>query len=96
MRRIRFAADYFAWPLWDVDEGSNLQPDALPLSAALCNRLRAWADEFDATLDLEDPTGSDFPSEESRQEFLRLGEELARAVAAELGDGYAVRFGSDR
>ncbi|WP_343547503.1 hypothetical protein [Ralstonia sp.] len=92
MRAIKLMADYQCFPLWEASPGvvGNIDPESLPISSQLQQRLMAWAAKFDATLDAGDPASSGFDSEQAANEFQREGEALARQLQHELGDTYLV------
>ena len=89
-------ADYGCDALWwDGDPPGrvgNIHPAELGLSPGLVAALRAWAERFDARLDVDDPANSPPVAPEEEQAFLKEGEALARRVAEELGPGASVRF----
>ncbi len=92
MRALKLMADYFSYPLWDVDDPDNVDPASLPLSDGLRARLEAWADTFDAILNDDDPATSDFPSESARRAFDEEGVRLWYGLSAELGPEYSVSY----
>ncbi|MFI5896482.1 hypothetical protein ACIA5D_40920 [Actinoplanes sp. NPDC051513] len=79
--------DYDCFPLWRRDETgtTNVDPVSLPISAELAAALLAWADEYDETLDRDDPIRSGFADEAAAEAFDTRGRELARRLAGELG-----------
>lgn len=87
MKAIRLMADYHSFPLWaePPDEPRNIDPSELPISDTLCKELLAWADDFDNTLNLKDPSASGFPSEQARARFTIIGRDLAEKLRCELG-----------
>jgi hypothetical protein len=89
MNTIKVMADYECWPLWN---GENLDPNSLPLSAYLQEQLAAWAERYDETLLDEYPPESGFSSESEAEQFVDDGRELARMLALELGQEYAVTY----
>jgi hypothetical protein len=95
MRRLRVSADYHAFPVWDLDDGGMVDASTLPIDDQLAARLQAWADRFDATLDMDDPTASGFASPDEETAFVADGRQLARALQVQLGSGFEVRFGTD-
>ena len=95
MRRLRVSADYHAFPVWDVDDGGMVDASTLPIDAQLVARLQAWADRYDATLDLDDPMASGFETPDDEVAFVSEGRQLARALQLQLGTGYDVRFGDE-
>jgi hypothetical protein len=92
MRAIKLMADYASHPLWEAspDAVGNIDPAVLPVSDALKNRLRAWAESFDRTLNDDDPLASGFASADEAEGFARDGQDLARDLQAELGPEYRV------
>ena len=95
MRRLRVSADYHAFPVWDVDDGGMVDVSTLPIDDQLVARLQAWADRFDATLDMDDPTASGFANQDEETAFVAEGRQLARALQVQLGSEFDVRFGTD-
>lgn len=87
MRSLKLMADYECWPLWEASPGDvgNVDPDGLPISLALKDRLRQWAADFDATLNRQDPRESGFRTLEIEAAFLARGEALGAELQAELG-----------
>lgn len=47
MERLVFMPDYGADPLWDNNGGAMVSLDALPVSAALRERVRSWAQRWE-------------------------------------------------
>lgn len=87
VRRIKVMADYQCHPLWSMDDGTagNIVPDALGLSAQLTHDLNAWAAEFDASINPDDPT-QDRWSPAQRMAHEARGHALAQRLAAERPD----------
>jgi hypothetical protein len=85
-------ADYQCFPLWEASPGAvgNIDPQDLPLSLALKQELRIWAERFDETLNLDDPASSGFGSEQARKKFRQEGRALAQRLQEELGTAYAI------
>ncbi|WP_213010004.1 hypothetical protein [Paractinoplanes toevensis] len=80
--------DYDCFPLW-LRGGAgptNIDPATLPISAALAEELLAWADEYDDTLDRDDPLASGFADRDAELAFYAHGRELAHRLAGELGE----------
>lgn len=99
MTELRIAAEFGQHPLWRVErDGSveNLSP-ADVVSPALAARLDAWAAAYDATYNEDYPPDSAFATAADEEHFIRTGEELARAVADEVGDRFdaVTRFDTD-
>ncbi|MDQ4109642.1 MAG: hypothetical protein M3306_00880 [Actinomycetota bacterium] len=80
-------AEFECWPLWqDVDRGRvNIDPGLVGLPAALVDDLNTWADRFDTTYGLEDPSASGFPDSRAEDAFYAEGLRLAGRVAQALG-----------
>lgn len=90
---LKLMPDYFCCPLWDVDDPTNVDPATLPLSDALRARLQAWADAFDATLNVDDPWASPgFPSATAERAFEEEGRLSWGDLAVESGPGYSVAY----
>lgn len=84
---VRVLPDYDCYPTW-VRQGTdydNVSPDTLPVSDGLARELDRWGDEYDATLDRDNPIESGFPTPEEKEDFAVRGEELARRLQRELG-----------
>ncbi|WP_327436404.1 hypothetical protein OG279_37045 (plasmid) [Streptomyces sp. NBC_01201] len=93
-RVIRVMADYESYPLWIPAEFDNIAPESqeLALTPGLVKELNNWSDEFDATLRLEDPASSAFPTPAAERKFAEIGEHLARKLAQELGSNWQVLY----
>jgi len=79
--RVRLMADYGAAGVWDHD-GEPLNPDRLPLSPKLRDRLARWRARFQTSFDREIDLDA----------FAAEGRAIARAVKAELPDWSIVYF----
>lgn len=92
MRAIKLMADYQCFPLWEASPGvvGNIDPQHLPISPPLKQKLMTWAAKFDATLNMNDPASSGFESERAANEFRQEGEALAQSLQEELGSAYVV------
>ena len=82
-------ADYAAFPLWNGRGASMIRPDEMPLSAELRADLQAWNDEWDRTLT---SNAYEVPAAWDQDPWHERGQELARRVAAELGDEITVLY----
>ena len=87
MKTIKLMADYGCFPLWNTSpsEVGNIDPGTLPLSGALRTDLLEWAKSYDQTLDLNDPLGSGFKSDQEEERFRQRGRMLGERLQAELG-----------
>jgi hypothetical protein len=85
-------ADYECCPLWRVGDEyhDEVDPDDLPLSPELKERLMEWAQVFDEILDVDSPQDAGFKSEALEAAFRAEGDDLAECLAAELGPGYLI------
>ena len=80
-RWVRVMADYGSAGLWDHD-GAPLNPNRLPLSSKLRERLTRWCVRFQRS----------FEREIDLDAFAAEGHAIARAVKAELPDWSIVYF----
>lgn len=93
---LKLMPDYRCHAIWwDIDAGAtemgNVDPASLGLSAQLVADLYAWAEEFDASLNWDDPAATVVDSEADAA-FLARGKVLTDRVAAELGETATVRY----
>ncbi|RSM83148.1 hypothetical protein DMH04_23695 [Kibdelosporangium aridum] len=91
MKSIKVMAGYECSPLW-LTGGGSLSAYELPISDTLAAELWEWAGIYDDTLDRENPRKSGLDTPDAEQQFVARGEELAKRLAAELGDGYSVSY----
>lgn len=92
MRNIKVMADYQCHPLWELSPGEcgDIDPNTLPISEELKQKLTDWAALFDETLDISDPANSGFKSGEVESDFKAQGIKLAEQLQKELGPGFLV------
>jgi hypothetical protein len=85
--RIKVMADYYTHPLWAIDEDAygDFPPESLDLSPELTRDLNAWAEEFTASLDPDNPGESRWSDEERRAHEARA-RPLAIRLARERPD----------
>jgi len=95
VRAIKLMADYQCYPLWEASSEvvGNIDPETLPLSKELIDRLNTWANDYDATLNLDDPAASGFANEQAKEEFASRAIMLAEDLRSELGPEYIVKTG---
>lgn len=94
MQRIKLMADFDCYPLWDMDDGGDIDPTDLPLSEATIERLLNWQNIYDGIIDWDDPASAGFASKQEERAFEREGISLWQKVQQELGDDYQVFYKS--
>lgn len=90
--RIKLWADYGSYPIWGVDEIDNIDPEELPLSQETIDRLNAWQDAYDQTLNQDYPPLSDFPTLQAKQKFEQEAIKLWQKLRVELAPNYEVFY----
>ena len=75
MKKIKLMPDYHCFPLWWIDDDicCNIDPYSLPVSNMLAEELINWANEYDKTLNINDPVNSGFENTEKEQAFQEGG-----------------------
>ena len=94
MQRIKLMADFDCYPLWDMDDGGDIDPTDLPLSEGTIERLLNWQNIYDGIIDWDDPASAGFASKQEEIAFEREGISLWQKVQKELGDDYQVFYKS--
>ncbi|MBG6136407.1 hypothetical protein [Longispora fulva] len=88
--------DYECHPLWCHGHGGevNVSPHdpVLGLSSGLATDLEQWGDEFDATLNRDDPASSGFPTPQVADQFAERGVLLSRRLREELASDWVVSY----
>lgn len=94
VKKLRFWAAYMEEPIMvkDDDIFHHKVIEDLSISDELKNKLRAWDDEYQNTLDLGYPPDSSFPTTELAVQHAQRGRELAERLQEELGDDYLVEY----
>ncbi|MFJ5482825.1 hypothetical protein [Pectobacterium actinidiae] len=94
MKKIKLMADYQCHPLWGTtpDDFGDIAPDELPISVQLIESLRQWAEQYDNTLNMDDPASSGFSNAEEEAEFKRQGDILSQRLRDELGSEYEIIY----
>lgn len=69
---------------WAGKRAGPIAVNELGLSTSLIERLRAWSEQYDGTLNAESPTESGFPSEDEEAAFEKIGRQLWRSLKEEL------------
>jgi hypothetical protein len=92
MRTIKLMTDYECFPLWEIsdDVSENLDPCKLPISEELKCALQNWANQYDETLNHQDPLASCFASESAEKLFQEEGEKLFQWLEKELGSTFKI------
>ncbi len=96
IKKIKLMADYHYYPLWDMEEPDNIDPNELPLQKETIKRLLIWSQVYDDILNLNDPSSSDFSSEMKEQEFEKEGVKLWKELQKELKSSYEVFYFSEQ
>jgi hypothetical protein len=94
VQRIKLMADFDCYPLWDMDDGGDIDPTELPLSEATIERLLNWQKIYDGIIDWDDPASAGFASEQEEIAFERKGISLWHQLKKELGDDYQIFYKS--
>jgi hypothetical protein len=90
-------ADYHCWPLWQAgEEVGNLNPEMLPISDDLKQKLLVWAEQYDQTLKEEDPRASGFADAASLDAFENEGQRLWNELRNQLGEQYKISYFSEK
>lgn len=85
--------DYGCFPLWNPGGSPYaLSEISLQLSQPLLSAIKSWAEEYDNTLDQDDPLSSGFATPEQEDDFVRRGVSLARRIYSELGDQATIEY----
>ena len=84
-KRIKVMADYGCYPLWAMDDGliGDFSPQDLGSSEALTADLWAWANEFELSLNPDDPANSRWSGDRFKQHVAE-GMALAHRIKREL------------
>lgn len=92
MKKIKLMPDYHCFPLWRIDDDicCNIDPYSLPISNILAEELIKWANEYDETLNMNDPVNSGFENTEKEQAFIDKGNNLFKRLKHELRGQYTV------
>jgi len=94
MQRIKLMADFDCYPLWDMDDGGDIDPTDLPLSEGTIERLLNWQNIYDGIIDWDDPASAGFASKQEEIAFEREGMSLWQKVQKELENDYHVFYKS--
>lgn len=92
IRRIRLMADYQYFPLWEMDDVGDIDPNELPLSEETITRLLKWQKIYDETMNWDAPSMSNFASKEDLIDFEIEGINLWNELQKELGEDYQIYY----
>jgi hypothetical protein len=94
MRKLKLMADYGCYPLWEIfsDGTKNVNPNDLPISSELINRLYEWADQYDQTLNREDPISSGFDCSNDERIFGEQGLLIFKNLQNELTPLFEITY----
>ena len=86
-KRFKLMADYGTFPLWAMDDGliGDFAPQDLGASEELTADLWAWANDFELSLNADDPADSRWSADRHKQ-HVADGVALARRIKRELPD----------
>lgn len=90
--KIKLMPEYECYPIWIENEGifDNIDPEELPISLELANRITEWSDKYESTYNKEDPRESGFLNNVDKNNFIKEGEELKKLLIRELNHDYDV------
>ncbi len=94
MIKLRLANEYLAGPVFcaEPDAMGHIDVDDLPLSQGLKAEITAWDSEYQAAFNSHYPPDSGFGSPEMEVRHIAEGQQLARKMQEELGEGYKVDY----
>lgn len=96
---IKLMAEYSSHPIWWAShESSNIgpiDPANLPISDKLRTRLNKWAEWYDSTLNLDDPSVSGFETVSDEMRFDQEGSEIWQSLTLELKGQFNVWYYSE-
>ncbi|WP_329136588.1 hypothetical protein OG552_25135 [Streptomyces sp. NBC_01476] len=87
-------ADYDCYGLWvaSAQGYENVAPETFLTDGELAEAINEWSDQYDATLNREDPASSGFASADAERMFIDRGRLLADRLKSELGESWAVLY----
>lgn len=95
MVTIKLMADFGCWPLWDLDNSRDIDPETLPLSDPLLDDLDRWVELFEEDFEWANSASGEWePAHLDR--FEAEGVQLWRRLRQELRDRYRVVYYSSR
>ena len=95
-KKIKLMAEYHYYPLWDMEDPDNINPNELPLKQDTIKRLLNWSKAYDQILNIDDPAASDFANKEEAEAFEQEGISLWQQLQQQLGSDYEVFYFSEQ
>ncbi|GFE70838.1 hypothetical protein [Chroococcus sp. FPU101] len=95
-KKIKLMAEYNYFPLWDIDEADNLEPNDLPISSVTVERLYNWAKCYDSIIDWNKPQEAGFKNLGEKEAFEQEGLALWQQLQQELSPHYQVYYFSEK
>jgi hypothetical protein len=97
-KKIKLHADYYSFPVWWVESDTVVcfDPSQLPITSELLKRLMNWQDQYDSTLNMNDPIESGFENDIEEELFESEGLSLWAELREELLGEYDVYYFSDK
>lgn len=91
---VRLSVGYMEEPVMmrDSDGFRYLEVDDLDVSSQLKEEIQNWNDQYQNTLDHDDPMSSGFSEFQLEKAHVERGAELAKRLQEEFGDGYLVDY----
>lgn len=91
--RLKLLPEYEASPVWWGQQPfGEVDVNTLPITNELKSEVLQWAQLYWATLCVEDPVRSGFPTLQTKEAFDRLGKLLWERLRGELGPAYIVQY----
>jgi hypothetical protein len=92
--RLRLVKEYLATPIFCANPEimGHLEVDVLPITDSLKDDLKNWYNQYQATFFDDYPPDSRFSSPYLEAMHAKIGEDLAKKLRIELGDGYSVEY----
>lgn len=96
VQKIKLMAEYNYFPLWDMEEADNLEPEELPISSATIERLSNWAKCYDNIINWDKPKEAAFKNLIEKEAFEQEGLVLWQQLQEELAPYYKVFYFSEK
>jgi len=95
MTTIKIMSDYHCSPIWIKSPGGffeNVPVDILEVNENFKSRILEWDSIYQSTLDMDNPSKSDFPSQKDREDFEKIGLELYKELGDLLSKNYVLLY----